>query len=145
MNMQVTILTLDILSEIHRAVENAGRELVLIRNNEIIGEAYGSASRDGVIAVEMRDDAAKALVADSALVKMWEESFPEKKFKYATFHFSMLTGEYIGENEEEYTPDALMDVCIVDKFNLRFGMVPSTFKEVAGYNAIEHETANEPD
>jgi hypothetical protein len=91
----------------------------------------------------MRDDATKALVADSAMVKMWEKNYPEKKFKYSLFHFSQYTGEYLGENEDEYTPDVLMDVRIVDKFNLRYGMVPSTFKELAGYHAAWKESEQE--
>ncbi|MET0979787.1 MAG: hypothetical protein ABWX90_00860 [Candidatus Saccharimonadales bacterium] len=139
MNMQVTILTIDVPNEMYRAVDNTGREVVLIRNNEIIGEGYTQTSRGGAVAVEMRDDAAKALVANSAMVKLWEEKFPEKKFKYSLFHFSQYTGEYLGENEDEYTVEALMDVRIVDKFNLRYGMVPSAFKEVAGYHAARKE------
>lgn len=143
MNMQVTILTIDVPNEMYRAVENVGREVVLIRNNEVIGEGYSSVSGGGIVGIEMRDDAAKALIADCAMVKLWEEKFPEKKFKYSLFHFSQYTGEYLGENEDEYTVDALMDVRVVDKFNLRYGMVPSAFKDVVGYHAAMKEC--EPD
>lgn len=144
MNMQVTILTLDIPNEIYKAAK-CGSEVLLILNNEVIGEGKAVTERDGVIAIEMRDDAAQALVADSAMVKMWAEKFPEKKFKYSLFHFSAYTGEYLGENEDEYTPEALMDVRVVDKSDLRYGMVPSSFKELPGYHAAMKENEDSED
>jgi hypothetical protein len=139
MTMMVTILEIDVPREIFRAVETVGREVLLIRDNKVIGEGYTSTMRDGVLAVQMRDDLAKVLVEDSKMVKLWAESFPDKKFKYSMFHFCSFTGNYLGENEEEYTLKNFDDVRIVDKSNLYYGMVPSTFKDVEGYRAVHKE------
>ncbi len=139
MTMMATILEINIPAERHRAVETVGREVVLIRDNKVIGEGYVSTMSGGVVTVEMRDDRAKALVEDSEMVKLWGEKFPEKKFKYSLFHFCSYAGNYLGENEEQYSLKNFDDIRVVDKFNLRYRMVPSTFKDVEGYGAVSSE------
>lgn len=123
------------------AIESVGREVLLIRDKRIIGEGYSRSSADGTIAIEMLDERAKALIADSLAVKLWGTSFPEKKFKYSTFKFCQFTGEYIDMSHHDpyMLCPTLSDVRVVDKMGLHYGIVPDTFKDVEGYNAIHAE------
>lgn len=127
------------------AIENVGREVLLIRDKRIIGEGYSVSSSSGTISIEMRDERAKALISDSLAVKLWGERFPEKKFKYATFKFCQFTGAYL--DASYYDPDmlcpTLSGVRVVDKMGLHYGIVPDAFKDVEGYNAIHAEIHGE--
>jgi hypothetical protein len=121
----------------YRAVENVGREVWLIKDNKIVGEGYSGAMREGEVSIEMRDDRAKALVENSDQVKAWGESHPEKKYKWSLFRFLTVTGTYVGEGESFC--EELDDILVVDKFNLRYGMVPDTFKDTEGYRSVSSD------
>lgn len=132
------------------AVEKVGIAVVLIADNKIVGEGYVTSMADGMVSVEMRDDPAKALIADSTQVKLWAQSFEEKKFKYSTFKFCMFTGNYLdmSHSDPDMKCDGLQNVRVVDKNNLSYGIVPESFRTVEGYRSlfieIENEIANEP-
>jgi len=142
MTMQVTVLTIDTASlDRYQAVPRVGEDVVLVKDNQIIGEGWAGASAHGVVSIEMRDDRAKALIADSLHVKLWEKSFPEKKFKYSTFKFCQYTGQYLdmSDQDADMLCPALEGVYAVDKFNLRYGMVPKFFETMEEYHAVSKE------
>lgn len=132
------------------AVENVGVPVLLIRDNQIIGEGYSQTSAHGMISIEMRDDRAKALIENTPQVKMWEQKFPEKKFKWSMYKFCRFTGQYLDMSQDD--PDMLCKelegVRVVDKQKFRYGMVPDSFKDVPGYrdffNQLEKETNEKP-
>lgn len=119
------------------AVENVGREVVLIRDNKVIGEGYSVTKAGGIVSIEMRDDAAKALIENSMQVKVLAESFPEKKYKWAYFRFFGFDGSYADSEDDRYHAE-FENVRVVDKFNLRYGIVPDSFKDVEGCGAIHN-------
>jgi hypothetical protein len=119
------------------AVETVGREVVLIKDNKIIGEGYSAATAGYTVSIEMRDDRAKALVDDSIQVKEWKKHAPGKEYRYSLFHFSQFNGCYLGDNDEFYEP--LENVFVVDKRNLSYGFVPNSFKNVEGYRSVIRE------
>lgn len=119
------------------AIQSVGREVLLVKNNKIVGEGYAISSADYIVGVEMRDDRAKALVADSEQVKAWAKHYPDKAFKYSSFHFSELTGVYTDwDDGRGYYCAALDEVRVVDKRNLGYGMVPDSFKDTEGYREV---------
>lgn len=118
----------------HLAVKDVGRDVVLIKDNKIVGEGRSVTIRDGEVSIEMTDDRAKALVENSVQVKTWAESHPDKKYKWSYFRFLTVTGTYVGEGE--LFCEELDDIMVVDKFNLRYGMVPDTFKDVEEYRGV---------
>lgn len=126
------------------AVEKLGAVL-LIADNKIVGEGYCAGMADGMVSVEMRDDSAKALIADSAQVKLWAESFEEKKFKYSTFKFCMFTGNYMDMShaDPDMKCDGLQNVRVIDKSNLGYGITPESFRTVEGYRSVFIEIENE--
>lgn len=110
------------------AVNDVGREVWLIKDNRIVGEGRTAVLNDGIISVQMCDDRAKALVANSASVLAFAEFGPEKQYRWSYFQFCRFTGAYL--DDDERFCETLEDVRVVDKFNLRFGIVPDSFKEV---------------
>lgn len=126
------------------AVEKVGVEVVLIADNKIVGIGYCISMADGVVSIEMRDEPAKALIADSTQVKLWTQSFEEKKFKYSTFKFCMFTGNYLDMShaDPDMKCDGLKNVRVVNKANLRYGAVPESFRDAESYRGffIDHES-----
>lgn len=121
----------------YRAVENVGREVLLIKDNKVVGEGFAAAMADGIVSIEMRDDRAKTLVENSTQVQAWVSSFPDKKYKWASFKFCSFTGTYL--DTDEVFCEALEHIQVVDKFSLRYGMVPDSFKDTEGYRAAQQE------
>jgi hypothetical protein len=148
--MQVTVLTVDMPEpERFEAVPRVGQDVLLVRDNKIIGEGWAGGSAYGMVSIEMRDERAKALIENSRQVQMWGKSFPEKKFKYSTFKFWQGTGEYVDMSDEDADMkcEELVGVRVVDKHNFEYGMVPKFFESVEGYrgffNKIESEQSDE--
>lgn len=117
----------------HYAVESVGKDVLLVKDNKVIGKGRGAASRDYTVSINMVDDRAKALVDASEQVKAWSEGFFDKRYRYSFFHFSQFSGEYVGDNDEFYEP--LRDVRVVEERAFAYGMVPDTFKAVEGYGS----------
>ena len=133
------------LNSNHYAVENVGREVLLIRDNQIIGEGYSQTSAHGMISIEMRDERAKALIENSRQVQLWGEKWPDKKYKWSMYKFCKFTGQYLDMSQDD--PDMLCaeleGVRVVDKQDFERGFVPDSFKDVPGYrdffNKLEKE------
>lgn len=133
------------MSQHYYAIEKVGREVLLVRDNKIIGEGYSQTSAHGMISIEMRDERAKALIANSRQIKIWEEKFPEKKYKWSMYKFCQFTGQYLDMSADD--PDMLCTelegVRVVDKRDFHYGFVPDSFKDVEGYrnffNQLEKE------
>lgn len=120
------------------AVENVGVPVLLIRDNQIIGEGFSQTSAYGMISIEMRDERAIKLIENAPQVKLWEEKFPEKKYKWSMYKFCRLTGQYIDMSQDDAAmlcPE-LEGVRVVDKQKFEYGMVPDSFKDVPGYRGF---------
>lgn len=100
--------------------------LLVIKNNRVIGKASIVARYGSDVGVRFTEGEILDLVKDLELVKA-------VGLRYAYYHFSALSGGYIGSNDE----DCLLDVMVVDEFNIRWGMVPEYFSVVPGYRAAE--------
>jgi len=126
------------------AVENVGRDVLLVRDNKVIGEGRTQTSDCTVVSVEMVDDRAKALVDSSPMVQVLAVHSPDRKYRWALFHFHAFTGRYadLPEDGDLYFAD-LENVRVVDKLNFEYGLVPDSFKEVEGYRAVINKTLEE--
>jgi hypothetical protein len=119
------------------AVETVGREVLLIKDNKIIGEGRGVASYDYIISIQMIDERAKALIKDSPAVKGWAEYGEEKMYRWSTFRFNMFDGSYIDDDDRYFEP--LENVRVVDKHYFELGICPKSFKEAEGFRKIINE------
>lgn len=104
----------------------SGSNLLVIKNNRVIGKALVAGRYVSDVSVRFIEGEILDLVKDLELVK-------SVGLRYAYYHFSALSGSYIGSNDE----DCLLDVMVVDEFNFRWGMVPEYFSVVSGYRSAE--------
>lgn len=125
----------------HNAIETVGKETLLIKDNKIIGKVHIVTMSGIVCGARMDDEACKDLVKDTAQLKIWSgsrnEQVAKQPYRYAYFHFNVVTGEYIGDyitqNQLREKEEALEGCFIVDKFNFDYGWCSSTFSTVEGF------------
>lgn len=119
--------------KLYQAVRNTGR-LSLIKDNKVVGEAKVCIRRgDEWVGIEMVSAEAIDLVKEHSTYKLLG--------KHSFWRFSPITGHFLGcnfpndENEDADGLSVLGDVRVVDADNLKYGLVPDTFKDVEGYRS----------
>lgn len=115
------------------AIDGVGKEVLIIRDNVVIGEGRCGGMRGNEFAsISLIGDAQKMIPTDHELVKMLG-------YKHATIRYCPISGHFIGMGclleEHESLDHVFEDTMVVDKFNFRWGMVPDHFMTVAGYRA----------
>lgn len=107
------------------ALDGVGKEVYLIKDNKIIGLAYSAVSSGFIVSLQMRDDRAKALVANSKYVEAIG-------VKHSYFRFEAFNGTYVGNEEEKL--EELKDVLAVEKDRLHRAMCDKAiFGKVPGF------------
>lgn len=126
------------MSSIHRAVENLSADILVVQNNKVICTAKGFVGNgDKWVAVTFVEDS--SIVEKIKQTKFYETHKENLHWKYLPFRFMPITGTFLccgftGHEEIMEELEAIFeDVRIVNAFQLRWGMVPDTFKDVEGY------------
>lgn len=123
------------------AIETVGKETLLIKDGKVVGEVSVISVVGMVCGVIMKDDPCQDLVKDTVQLEIWlrsqNEQVAKQPYRYAFFHFNIITGEYIGEHitqSEFREKETALDGCfIVDKFNFDYGWCSNTFSTVEGF------------
>ncbi len=111
----------------HSEIISVGNPVLFIKDNKIVGKGQAVTSHDGVCGIQAIDDTAKEFFKDDPVVKLLD-------WRFAFFHYSTYTGEpALGFNDEP--EDRHLGTRVVDEFNLRWGLVPDSFKDVEGYRS----------
>lgn len=109
------------------AVEGCGNEILIIKDNKIVGKGRAQMCTNYQVDISIEDEAGRAFFADDFAVKIlgWKNTY---------FRYYMTTGVYLPTFMDE--PDGRgKETRIVDAFKLSFGMVPDSFKDIEGYNS----------
>lgn len=111
------------------AVDGVGKTVLIIKDNKVVGKGVSQTSFDGMVGITISDDAGKDFFKDDYAVKTlgWRFTF---------FHYYESTGNAAFSYTDE-PEDRLKGTRIIDEFNLRWGMVPESFKSVNGYRSCE--------
>ncbi len=115
------------------AVENVGRDVLIIRNNQVIGKGMTQTMR-GVdfVSITLVDDDAKKLIPI-------ERISDAIGYKHTYLRYDPISGMFLeiygNDPEWEDVNDQLEDTLVVDEFNFRWGLCPDTFKDVPGYRS----------
>lgn len=114
----------------NKAFNGGNNDIYLVKDNKIIGNAKWAGIKDGVVSVYFKDE---------SIVSKFS-THTGTYSQYVFFYYSIYTGDFISSNVEDIKEvnEFFDDTRIVDAFNLRWGMVPDSFKDVEGYRkAIE--------
>ncbi len=103
--------------------------IILVKDNKVVAKMKPWSIRDGVISVVFEGDARDHI------------NIPVKNREYYVIRYSTYTGEYLDDNfieDDEEMLDYFENTRVCNEFELRWGMVPDSFKDVEGYRkAIE--------
>lgn len=119
------------------AVENVGRDVLIIRNNQVIGKGM-SQTMHGLdfVSITLVDDDAKKLIP----VERISDAIG---YKHTYLRYDPISGMFLeiygNDPEWEDINDRLEDTLVVDEFNFRWGLCPDTFKDVPGYRSAVTE------
>ena len=115
------------------AVENVGRDVLIIRNNQVIGKGMSQTMRGlDFVSITLVDDDAKKLIP----VERISDAIG---YNYTYLRYDPISGMFLeiygNDPEWEDVNDQLEDTLVVDEFNFRWGLCPDTFKDVPGYRS----------
>ena len=115
------------------AVENVGRDVLIIRNNQVIGKGMSQIMRGlDFVSITLVDDDAKKLIP----VERISDAIG---YKHTYLRYDPISGMFLeiygNDPEWEDINDRLEDTLVVDEFNFRWGLCPDTFKDVPGYRS----------
>lgn len=110
----------------YKAFCGGSNEIYLVKDNKIISTAKWAFTKDGMVSVYFTDD---------SIVSKYVKNLDGTEPRHAYFTYSIYDGFFITSmfDHVEEIDDFFADTRIVDSFNLRWGMVPDTFKDVEGY------------
>ena len=119
------------------AVENVGRDVLIIRNNQVIGKGMSQTMRGSdFVSITLVDDDAKKLIP----VERISDAIG---YRHTYLRYDPISGMFLeiygNDPEWEDVNDQLEDTFIVDEFNFRWGLCPDTFKAVPGYQSAVTE------
>lgn len=115
------------------AVENVGRDVLIIRNNQVIGKGMSQIMRGlDFVSITLVDDDAKKLIPIERISDVI--GYRHTYLRYAPIS-GMFLEVYGNDPEWEDVNDQLEDTLVVDEFNFRWGLCPDTFKDVPGYRS----------
>ena len=115
------------------AVENVGRDVLIIRNNQVIGKGMSQIMRGlDFVSITLVDDDAKKLIPIERISDVIG-------YRHTYLHYDPISGMFLeiygNDPEWEDVNDQLEDTLVVDEFNFRWGLCPNTFKDVPGYRS----------
>ena len=115
------------------AVENVGRDVLIIRNNQVIGKGMSQTMRGlDFVSITLVDDDAKKLIP----VERISDAIG---YNHTYLRYDPISGMFLevygNDPEWEDVNDQLEDTLVVDEFNFRWGLCPDTFKDVPGYRS----------
>ena len=115
------------------AVENVGRDVLIIRNNQVIGKGMSQTMRGlDFVSITLIDDDAKKLIPI-------ERISDAIGYRHTYLRYDPISGMFLeiygNDPEWEDVNDQLEDTLVVDEFNFRWGLCPDTFKDVPGYRS----------
>ena len=115
------------------AVENVGRDVLIIRNNQVIGKGMSQIMRGlDFVSITLVDDDAKKLIPI-------ERISDAIGYRHTYLRYEPISGMFLeiygNDPEWEDINDQLEDTLVVDEFNFRWGLCPDTFKDVPGYRS----------
>lgn len=113
-----------------KAFNGGNNDIYLVKDNKIIGNAKWAGIKDGVVSVYFKDESIVSKFSNHTGIYT----------QYVYFYYSIYTGDFLSSNfdDDKEVDEFFDDTRIVDAFNLRWGMVPDSFKDVEGYRkAIE--------
>ena len=119
------------------AVENVGRDVLIIRNNQVIGKGMSQTMRGlDFVSITLVDDDAKKLIP----VECISDAIG---YRHTYLRYDPISGMFLeiygNDPEWEDINDRLEDTLVVDEFNFRWGLCPDTFKDVPGYRSAVTE------
>lgn len=119
------------------AVENVGRDVLIIRNNQVIGKGMSQTMRGlDFVSITLVDDDAKKLIP----VERISDAIG---YRHTYLRYDPISGMFLeiygNDPEWEDINDRLEDTLVVDEFNFRWGLCPDTFKDVPGYRSAVTE------
>lgn len=124
----------------HNRAFETGKSLFIIRDNKIVGEGRVShAIGDDWAAVEItKGDIYEALLKTEACKRLGT--------KYVWLRYFSLTGMFICSSftDQPELDEMFQETRAVDQFNLGWGMVPDSFKDVEGYSFKHTEIDTQP-
>jgi hypothetical protein len=108
-----------------KAVEGAGKDVLIIKDNQIVGKGVTRTSSDGCVGVCVVDDSGRNYFKYDvqAQTQGWED---------ALFHYFESDGMSSTSGGDE-SSDRCMGTRIVDEFRLQWGLVPDSFEMVKGF------------
>jgi hypothetical protein len=114
----------------HTPIVNLSHTALLIRDNKVIGECNVETMCDDRVSVRMIDNAAKALIAETELVKIIGDPY------HVFIQFNSCEGFYLGTVYDHRFCSELNEIFkgvrIVDKHSFEYRMVPDSFIDVPG-------------
>lgn len=123
------------MDNFYTAVGAAGREVLIIRDNKVIGKGMSQLSRNYSAFITLEDSAARGLIPKDRI-------FDEIGYRHTYLRYCSMTGVFLsvyeGDPEWDDINDSLKDTRIVDSFNFQWGMVPDSFKDVVGYGSSRY-------
>ena len=119
------------------AVENVGRDVLIIRNNQVIGKGMSQTMRGlDFVSITLVDDDAKKLIPIERICDVIG-------YRHTYLRYDPISGMFLeiygNDPEWEDINDRLEDTLVVDEFNFRWGLCPDTFKDVPGYRSAVTE------
>ena len=119
------------------AVENVGRDVLIIRNNQVIGKGMSQIMRGlDFVSITLVDDDAKKLIPIERISDVIG-------YRHTYLRYDPISGMFLeiygNDPEWEDINDQLEDTLVVDEFNFRWGRCPDTFKDVPGYRSAVTE------
>lgn len=119
------------MSIMYAAADRCGNDVLIIRDNQIVGKAKSVLQRgDLFVGIELLDDAAKSLIDITKNADLQSLGYRHIYIKY-----DPITGNFLPDENFKEVREAMKDTMIVDEFNFRWGMVPEKFRDVPGYRA----------
>jgi hypothetical protein len=107
-----------------------GENLLIIQNDKIVGSASVACSIGGVCGIRITDGEIAEALQQTEAVRMLG-------LRYCFFRYDVHTGEYRGGEFSDATDHAnvLNNTRAVTEFDLKWGMVPESFKNTEGYRS----------
>lgn len=118
-----------------RAIESLGGEVVILKEDKIVGIGRVMSSFDGeFVGVELTEGAILGMVENLGVVQTLG-------LDGLAFRYSPVTGAYLGTGfwDDEDSDAVLGTTFAVGRFNLSHGIVPDHFKNVEGYRSAVQE------
>lgn len=117
-----------------KAVESVGKKVVFIKDNKVVGTGVTQTSTQGWVSASVKDGELYDQLVETPTGAAIKPSWIMPRF-------SEYTGGFLdsGMSEALDIETLFEDVRIVDEFNLLYGMVPETFKDVPQYRFRDRE------